>query len=60
MVPQREAALGMGPKLPSRVFMWVSSAVSGLNPTDKAYSHDGPIGRRKRGYALVTDQSDAP
>eukprot|EP00976_Prorocentrum_cordatum_P071937 1180520-Prorocentrum_minimum.AAC.1 len=24
-----------------------------------AYSHDGPIGRRKRGYILTTDQSDA-
>eukprot|EP00959_Pyramimonas_sp_CCMP1952_P044598 931785-Pyramimonas_sp.AAC.1 len=23
------------------------------------YSHDGPIRRRKRGYILTTDQSDA-
>eukprot|EP00976_Prorocentrum_cordatum_P062787 1176855-Prorocentrum_minimum.AAC.3 len=25
----------------------------------RVYSHDGPIGRRKRGYILTTDQSDA-
>eukprot|EP00976_Prorocentrum_cordatum_P036122 735000-Prorocentrum_minimum.AAC.1 len=25
----------------------------------RVYSHDGPIGRRKRGYVLTTDQSDA-
>eukprot|EP00959_Pyramimonas_sp_CCMP1952_P432950 9066376-Pyramimonas_sp.AAC.1 len=24
----------------------------------RVYSHDGPIGRRKRGYILTTDQSD--
>eukprot|EP00976_Prorocentrum_cordatum_P053063 1070668-Prorocentrum_minimum.AAC.1 len=31
------------------------------NRTQKAwvYSHNGPIGRRKRGYILITDQSDA-
>eukprot|EP00959_Pyramimonas_sp_CCMP1952_P035281 739125-Pyramimonas_sp.AAC.1 len=31
------------------------------NQTQKArlYSHDGPIRRRKRGYILTTDQSDA-
>eukprot|EP00976_Prorocentrum_cordatum_P077344 1182650-Prorocentrum_minimum.AAC.1 len=27
--------------------------------TTEAYSHDGPIGRRKRGHILTTDQSDA-
>eukprot|EP00959_Pyramimonas_sp_CCMP1952_P240987 5036652-Pyramimonas_sp.AAC.1 len=30
------------------------------NQTQEArvYSHDGPIGHRKRGYILMTDQSD--
>eukprot|EP00976_Prorocentrum_cordatum_P054654 1102788-Prorocentrum_minimum.AAC.1 len=27
--------------------------------TPPPYSHDGPIGHRKRGYMLRTDQSDA-
>eukprot|EP00959_Pyramimonas_sp_CCMP1952_P126369 2643125-Pyramimonas_sp.AAC.1 len=26
---------------------------------NKAYSHDGPIGRRTRGYILMMDRSDA-
>ena len=30
-----------------------------LKAANKVYSHDGPIVRRKRGYILITDQSDA-
>eukprot|EP00959_Pyramimonas_sp_CCMP1952_P377252 7901630-Pyramimonas_sp.AAC.1 len=29
------------------------------SPAYRVYSHDGPIGRRKRGYNLTMDQSDA-
>eukprot|EP00976_Prorocentrum_cordatum_P112406 1195525-Prorocentrum_minimum.AAC.9 len=37
-----------------------SSATAPLREEGRrVYSHDGPIGRRKRGYILTTDQSDA-
>eukprot|EP00959_Pyramimonas_sp_CCMP1952_P273133 5709077-Pyramimonas_sp.AAC.1 len=38
------------------------SKQSGNTPaeqTARVYSHDGPIRRRKRGYILPTDESDA-
>eukprot|EP00976_Prorocentrum_cordatum_P077345 1182651-Prorocentrum_minimum.AAC.1 len=34
-------------------------AESTLSDERRGYSHDGPIGRRKHGYILTTDQSDA-
>eukprot|EP00976_Prorocentrum_cordatum_P094456 1189792-Prorocentrum_minimum.AAC.1 len=39
--------------------MWKSSPVRRTCEPNREYLHDGPIGRRTRGYILTTDPSDA-
>eukprot|EP00976_Prorocentrum_cordatum_P073505 1181122-Prorocentrum_minimum.AAC.1 len=38
---------------------WTSQTQEARTQEVRVYSHDGPIRRRKCGYVLTTDQSDA-
>eukprot|EP00959_Pyramimonas_sp_CCMP1952_P191791 4010572-Pyramimonas_sp.AAC.1 len=37
---------------------WVYTHDGPIGRRKRGYTHDGPIGRRNRGYILTTDQSD--